>query len=157
MEIKIYPFKCPACGADLPITDFSRKVIFCSYCGTRLIIESDDDLAGAAVESNKEKGSAAGQATRNNINNGNSNGQTDKTIKGEYKSPKKKAESDWDGWDGWDEEESTGLEYFEDDPPEATGVQKLKGWAVDMLKEVLETPTTEERTYPSREKQPMKR
>lgn len=42
MAIKLITVKCPACGADLNIEE-GRKQLFCSYCGTKVIIDNDNE------------------------------------------------------------------------------------------------------------------
>lgn len=42
MAIKFVAVKCPACGANLDIED-GRKQIFCSYCGTKIIVDNENE------------------------------------------------------------------------------------------------------------------
>ena len=38
MAVKFTSVKCPECGANLPIEE-GREKMFCSYCGTQIIME----------------------------------------------------------------------------------------------------------------------
>lgn len=42
MAIKFTTVKCPECGADLPVEE-GRKQIFCSYCGSKIIITNENE------------------------------------------------------------------------------------------------------------------
>lgn len=42
MAITINSVKCPGCGADLPIEE-GRTQIFCSYCGTKVIVTNENE------------------------------------------------------------------------------------------------------------------
>ena len=42
MAIKFNTIKCPECGANLPIEE-NRKKLFCSYCGTPIIITDENE------------------------------------------------------------------------------------------------------------------
>lgn len=42
MAIKFVSIKCPECGAALDVEE-GRKQIFCSYCGTKVMIENDNE------------------------------------------------------------------------------------------------------------------
>ena len=42
MAIKMNSVKCPECGANLQIEE-GRKQIFCSYCGTRIIMTNENE------------------------------------------------------------------------------------------------------------------
>lgn len=42
MAIKFVSIKCPECGATLDIEE-GRKQIFCSYCGTKVMIDNDNE------------------------------------------------------------------------------------------------------------------
>lgn len=42
MAVKFTSVKCPECGANLPIEE-GRKKIFCSYCGTPIIMTDENE------------------------------------------------------------------------------------------------------------------
>ncbi len=42
MAIRFVSVKCPECGAALDVEE-GRKQIFCSYCGTKVLIENDNE------------------------------------------------------------------------------------------------------------------
>lgn len=42
MAIKFNSIKCPECGASLPIEE-NRTQLFCSYCGTRIIVTNENE------------------------------------------------------------------------------------------------------------------
>ncbi len=42
MSIRLNSVKCPECGADLQIED-GRKQLFCSYCGTKIIVTNENE------------------------------------------------------------------------------------------------------------------
>lgn len=42
MAIKLFTVKCPECGAMLDIEE-GRKQIFCSYCGSKVIVQNDNE------------------------------------------------------------------------------------------------------------------
>ena len=42
MAIKLNSVKCPECGATLPIEE-GRTQIFCSYCGTKVIVTNENE------------------------------------------------------------------------------------------------------------------
>lgn len=42
VSIKLISVKCPECGANLPIEE-GREQLFCSYCGTKVIITNDNE------------------------------------------------------------------------------------------------------------------
>ena len=42
MSIKVNSIKCPACGADLTYEE-SRTQLFCSYCGTKVVITNENE------------------------------------------------------------------------------------------------------------------
>ena len=42
MSIKLISVKCPECGATLEVEE-GRKQIFCSYCGSKVILENDNE------------------------------------------------------------------------------------------------------------------
>ncbi len=42
MAVKFTSVKCPECGANLPIEE-GRKKIFCSYCGTQIIMTNENE------------------------------------------------------------------------------------------------------------------
>lgn len=42
MAIQLVSFKCPECGANLPVEE-GRKEMFCSYCGTKIVISNDNE------------------------------------------------------------------------------------------------------------------
>ena len=42
MAINLISIKCPECGADLSVED-DREFSFCSYCGTKVIINNDNE------------------------------------------------------------------------------------------------------------------
>ena len=42
MAIKFISIKCPECGATLDIEE-GRRQIFCSYCGTRVMVQNDNE------------------------------------------------------------------------------------------------------------------
>ena len=42
MAIKLNSVKCPECGASLPIEE-GRTQVFCSYCGTKVIVTNDNE------------------------------------------------------------------------------------------------------------------
>lgn len=41
MGIKLITVKCPECGASLDIEE-GRKQLFCSYCGSKILIQNDN-------------------------------------------------------------------------------------------------------------------
>ena len=61
MAVQLISVKCPECGANLPMEE-GRKTMFCSYCGTKIILSNDnehiirhiDEAAVKKVESEKE-------------------------------------------------------------------------------------------------------
>lgn len=42
MAVKFNSVKCPECGASLPIEE-GRDRIFCSYCGTQVIVTNENE------------------------------------------------------------------------------------------------------------------
>lgn len=60
MSIKVNSVKCPECGADLPVEE-GRTQLFCSYCGSKIIITDEnkytyhyvDDAAIKQAETDK--------------------------------------------------------------------------------------------------------
>ena len=42
MAVKFTSVKCPECGANLPIEE-GREKIFCSYCGTQIIVTNENE------------------------------------------------------------------------------------------------------------------
>lgn len=42
MAIKFISVKCPECGASLPIEE-GRKQVFCSYCGTKVMVTNENE------------------------------------------------------------------------------------------------------------------
>ena len=42
MAIKFVSVKCPECGATLDVEE-GRKQLFCSYCGTKVMIDNDNE------------------------------------------------------------------------------------------------------------------
>lgn len=42
MSVKLIAVKCPECGANLQIEE-GREQVFCSYCGTKIIITNDNE------------------------------------------------------------------------------------------------------------------
>lgn len=42
MAIKVNSIRCPECGASLPIEE-GRKQIFCSYCGSKVIVTDENE------------------------------------------------------------------------------------------------------------------
>lgn len=42
MGVSLTSIKCPACGAMLDIED-GRKQVFCSYCGTKILVNNDNE------------------------------------------------------------------------------------------------------------------
>jgi len=42
MAVRFISVKCPECGANLPMEE-GRKEMFCSYCGTRVIMSNDNE------------------------------------------------------------------------------------------------------------------
>lgn len=49
MAIKLYSVRCPDCGANLPIEE-GRKQVFCSYCGTKVIINNENEYIYRTVD-----------------------------------------------------------------------------------------------------------
>ena len=39
--MKLYPCRCPHCGAELPVSN-DQRILFCSYCGSSLYAGEDD-------------------------------------------------------------------------------------------------------------------
>ena len=42
MSVNFTSVKCPECGASLPIEE-GRTQVFCSYCGTKVIVTNDNE------------------------------------------------------------------------------------------------------------------
>ena len=42
MAINVVQIRCPACGADLSV-DSTREFSFCSYCGSKVILNNDNE------------------------------------------------------------------------------------------------------------------
>ena len=43
MAVKLVSLKCPECGATLQIEEGFYEHIFCSYCGTKIMIQNDNE------------------------------------------------------------------------------------------------------------------
>lgn len=54
MAISFISVKCPECGATLEIEE-ERKQIFCSYCGTKIMIQNDNEHIYRHVDEAKVK------------------------------------------------------------------------------------------------------
>ena len=53
--MKIVEFKCPACGASLK-ADISRDVMFCEYCGKKLILDDEALYVKMTIDNAREAG-----------------------------------------------------------------------------------------------------
>ena len=53
--MKLIEFKCPACGADLK-ADPSREMMYCEYCGKKLILDDEAIHVKLSIENAKEAG-----------------------------------------------------------------------------------------------------
>ena len=42
MAIRFVSIKCPECGASLDVEE-GRQQIFCSYCGTKVMVQNDNE------------------------------------------------------------------------------------------------------------------
>ena len=49
MSIKLLAIKCPECGATLDIEE-GRKQLFCSYCGSKVLVENDNEYIYRRVD-----------------------------------------------------------------------------------------------------------
>ena len=49
MAIKFTSVKCPECGAALPIEE-GRKQMFCSYCGSKIIMTNENEYIHRFVD-----------------------------------------------------------------------------------------------------------
>ena len=49
MAIKFTSVKCPECGATLPIEE-GREQIFCSYCGSKIIMTNENEYIYRKVD-----------------------------------------------------------------------------------------------------------
>ena len=49
MAIKMVSVRCPDCGASLDIEE-GRRQIFCSYCGSKVIIQNDNEYIYRTVD-----------------------------------------------------------------------------------------------------------
>ena len=49
---------CPVCSANIPINDDDRigNYVYCSYCGTQLMIKKEPEEAGQEVEVEEDWG-----------------------------------------------------------------------------------------------------
>lgn len=43
MAIKMVALKCPECGADLEVPEGPRKIMYCAYCGAKIILQDDNE------------------------------------------------------------------------------------------------------------------
>ena len=53
--MKLIEFKCPSCGADLK-TDASREMMYCEYCGKRLILDDESMRVRISIDNAREAG-----------------------------------------------------------------------------------------------------
>lgn len=53
--MKLIEFKCPSCGADLK-TDASREMMYCEYCGKRLILDDEAMRVRISIDNAREAG-----------------------------------------------------------------------------------------------------
>ena len=53
--MKLIEFKCPSCGADLK-TDASREIMYCEYCGKRLILDDESMRVRISIDNAREAG-----------------------------------------------------------------------------------------------------
>lgn len=53
--MKLIEFKCPSCGADLK-TDASREMMYCEYCGKRLILDDESTRVKISIDNAREAG-----------------------------------------------------------------------------------------------------
>lgn len=49
MAVKMIPTQCPSCGAQLEIEE-GRTQIFCTYCGSKIIIQNDNEYVYRTVD-----------------------------------------------------------------------------------------------------------
>ena len=61
MAVKFTSVKCPECGANLPIEE-GRERMFCSYCGTQIIMTKENEHIFRHVDEAKIKQAEANQA-----------------------------------------------------------------------------------------------
>lgn len=61
MAVKFTSVKCPECGANLPIEE-GRERMFCSYCGTQIIMTNENEHIFRHVDEAKIKQAEANQA-----------------------------------------------------------------------------------------------
>lgn len=54
MAVKFTSVKCPECGANLPIEE-GRERVFCSYCGTPVIITNENEKVIRHIDEAKIK------------------------------------------------------------------------------------------------------
>lgn len=67
MGIQIYTLKCPECGASLDIEE-GRKQIFCSYCGSKLLLHDNNEFTIRYIDEAKVQSAKTEHAiTLNNI------------------------------------------------------------------------------------------
>ena len=62
--MKIIEFKCPACGADLK-ADLSRKIMYCEYCGKKLILDDEALRVKLSLDNAEEAGYGFEKGRRN--------------------------------------------------------------------------------------------
>ena len=54
MAINVVQIRCPACGANLSV-DSTREFSFCSYCGTKVILNNDNEYVYRTIDEAKVK------------------------------------------------------------------------------------------------------
>lgn len=63
MAIRFTAVKCPECGAEFDIEE-GRKQAFCSYCGTRILINNDNEHIYRTIDEAEIKKAEAEQIIR---------------------------------------------------------------------------------------------
>ena len=69
--MKIFEFNCPACGANLKC-DTSRDVMYCEYCGKKLILDDESTHVKISIDNAREAGYE--------FENGRMNAQSDTAL-----------------------------------------------------------------------------
>lgn len=54
MAVKFISIKCPECGAKLDVEE-GRKEFFCTYCGTKIIMQNDNEYIYRKIDEAKIK------------------------------------------------------------------------------------------------------